>query len=125
VPVDAVGCALIKERIILEGANFAFDSAEILPKGYPVLDETAASLKDHPDVRIEIGGYADFRGSVAYNIKLSQRRADAVKNYLVSKGVRADRMVTKAYGKSSPIATNKTEAGMAENRRVEIKVISK
>ena len=70
---------------------------------------------------MEIQGHTDISGTHAYNMTLSQRRADAVKAYLISKGISAERMTTKGYGPDRPIATNATGAGRAENRRVEFK----
>jgi OOP family OmpA-OmpF porin len=79
----------------------------------------------HTDYKWEIGGYTDGIGSVNYNKKLSQRRAQAVVDYLVSKGVNRTTLKVVGYGKANPIATNDTPEGRSMNRRVEIKVLSK
>ena len=78
-----------------------------------------ALMKDHGDLKFEIGGHSDGDGDEAYNTKLSQQRADAVKTELVNKGIDASRLTTKGYGKSKPIADNNTPEGKANNRRVE------
>jgi outer membrane protein OmpA-like peptidoglycan-associated protein len=109
-----------KKSLVLEGVNFATNSDVLTPDSSETLDKVAASLKDWPDVKVEIGGHTDSRASTAYNHNLSHKRAVAVKNYLVSKGVDASRLEVKGYGESKPIADNKTEAGMAKNRRVEL-----
>lgn len=127
--VDATGCpekapplfTPEKKSLILEGVNFEYDSATLSPDSFSVLDRVATSLKDWPEVRVEIGGYTDSRGSDAYNAKLSGRRAEAVRQYLVAKGVAAERMTAKGYGEAKPIADNATEEGRARNRRVELK----
>jgi outer membrane protein OmpA-like peptidoglycan-associated protein len=82
------------------------------------LDEVASALATQPELNVEIQGYTDSIGTPAYNLNLSQRRAEAVKAYLVSKGVSASALTAKGYGKASPIASNSTAEGRAENRRV-------
>ncbi len=81
----------------------------------------AASLIANPDIKIEISGHTDNTGSAATNTRLSQARADAVRTYLASKGVSPDRMVTRGYGPTQPVAPNTTAAGRAQNRRVELR----
>jgi OOP family OmpA-OmpF porin len=83
----------------------------------------AESLLANPEVRIEIGGHTDATGSAATNRRLSLQRAQSVKAYLVRKGVRPDRLETVGYGPDNPIATNDTEEGRRENRRVELKLL--
>jgi OOP family OmpA-OmpF porin len=73
----------------------------------------------YPEVRIEIRGYTDSVGSWEYNLDLSQRRADAVRLYLVNSGIASDRVVSKGYSEADPVASNKTASGRAENRRIE------
>ena len=117
------------KRIILRGINFDFNKATIKPAFTPVLDEAARLLQDNPAVRVSIEGHTDSIGTVAYNQRLSERRANAVKSYLVSRGVAADRLETVGYGKSQPIAPNTTPdgrdnpEGRAMNRRVELKIV--
>jgi outer membrane protein OmpA-like peptidoglycan-associated protein len=109
----------IEEKFILRGVNFASGSAALTPDSYTVLDQVLKSLKAYPEVKVEIAGYTDDVGKDDFNLDLSQRRADAVKQYLTNAGIGADRLVAKGYGESSPIAGNKTAAGRAENRRIE------
>jgi outer membrane protein OmpA-like peptidoglycan-associated protein len=116
------------KRIVLRGINFDFNKYNIKREFAPVLDEAAQILKDNPGVRVTVEGHTDSIGSVAYNQRLSERRAAAVKNYLVSRGVAAERLDTVGYGKSRPIAPNTTPSGKdnpegrAMNRRAELKV---
>ena len=104
-------------------ALFDFDKAVLKPEGKAKLDDLVGKLKAvNLEVVIAIG-HTDGIGSVAYNNKLSLRRASAVKAYLVSKGIEANRIYTEGKGKSQPIADNKTKEGRAKNRRVEIEVV--
>jgi outer membrane protein OmpA-like peptidoglycan-associated protein len=122
--VDALGCAILftsaRAPLVLKGVTFETGRSALKPESYVVLDEVAASLNANADIRIEIAGYTDNTGSARGNVTLSQSRADAVRAYLASKGVMPDRMVSKGYGAASPIATNTTAAGRAQNRRVEL-----
>jgi outer membrane protein OmpA-like peptidoglycan-associated protein len=106
----------------LPGANFDFNKATIKPEGKVKLDEAVALLNKYPDMKVSCDGYTDSIGSDAYNMKLSQRRAEAVVSYLESKGIAASRLTAKGFGKSNPVADNKTAEGRAKNRRVEIVV---
>jgi len=104
-------------------AFFDFDKAVLKPEGKAKLDELASKLHEiNLEVIIAVG-HTDSIGSKAYNQKLSVRRAEAVKNYLISKGVEPNRVYTEGKGETQPIATNKTAAGRAKNRRVEIEVV--
>lgn len=114
-----------KRIIVLQGANFGFDSAELSPETRATLDEQAAILERESDVRVEIEGHTDSTGPEAYNQGLSERRAKAVEEYLVSKGISADRLEVMGYGQSRPIAPNDTKEGRTKNRRVELKVLGK
>lgn len=110
-------------EIRLQGVTFATNSSELIPESYAVLDTTAASLKPHPSVAIEVRGYTDNRGSAAYNLKLSQQRAEAVMRYLKQHGL-ANTLSAKGYGKEDPIADNSTNEGRLANRRVTLNVES-
>ena len=98
---------------------FDFNKATIRPVSYALLDDVAKALADHPKIQVEIQGHTDSVGDDNYNLKLSQKRAEAVKAYLVGKGIDESRMVPKGYGESVPIASNMTKAGRDQNRRVE------
>lgn len=106
--------------IRLRGINFAFDKANITPDSAVVLDVAVDILKKCSSIRMEIDGYTDSTGPEAYNMGLSQRRADAVKRYFVSQGVSSARLTTRGFGESDPIDTNATREGRAKNRRVEL-----
>jgi outer membrane protein OmpA-like peptidoglycan-associated protein len=110
--------------VVLSGdANFEFNKSNLLPNAYAVLDSLVSTMGAHPDYRWEIDGYTDGIGSADYNIKLSQRRAKSVVDYLVSKGVKKHSLKVVGHGKENPIATNDTPEGRSMNRRVEIKVL--
>jgi len=109
-----------EKPLILRGVNFATAKAVLLDDSRLILDRVAASLTAHPDVRIEVAGHTDSQGTDAYNLKLSEQRANAVRNYLIEMGVDADRLVARGYGETRPIADNNTPEGRAENRRVEL-----
>jgi outer membrane protein OmpA-like peptidoglycan-associated protein len=89
---------------------------------YPVLQSIVAILKEYPSSKFSIEGHTDSDGKDAANQKLSEDRAAAVKNYLIENGVAADRLTSAGFGESMPIASNKTKAGKAQNRRVEVKL---
>lgn len=121
VAVDAYGCTR-KGSITLEGVTFEYNSAKLKPESRNVLDTVAADLKKYPRLKIELQGHTDSAGPDAYNLKLSQQRADSVRNYLVDQGVPESRLTAKGYGESQPIADNKTDDGRALNRRVVMSV---
>ena len=104
-------------------AFFDFDKSVLKPEGKAKLDDLASKVKNiNLEVIIAVG-HTDSIGSDAYNQKLSVRRAEAVKAYLVSKGIDKSRVYTEGKGKKQPVADNKTAAGRAKNRRVEIEVV--
>lgn len=119
--VDAKGCTL-SSSIVLKGVNFDNDSAQIRPEARAILDEMVATLKRYPHIRVEVAGHTDSRMSEAYNLELSQRRAEAVRDYFVQMGIDAARLTAKGYGETQPVADNKTAQGRAENRRVELRI---
>ena len=108
------------KTLVLEGVNFDFDKSFIRADDFANLDQDVATLKDWGDVKVEVAGHTDSIGTDQYNMGLSQRRAEAVRNYLVSKGIAADRLSINAYGESQPIADNTTDEGRFKNRRVEL-----
>ncbi|HEV8700985.1 MAG TPA: OmpA family protein [Candidatus Polarisedimenticolia bacterium] len=110
--------------LVLKGVYFDTGSARLDGESLRVLDQVARSLKANPRVVIGISGHSDSTGAAAFNRQLSKARADAVRAYLISKGVSASRLETRAYGSRQPIADNDTRAGRAENRRVELEPLS-
>jgi outer membrane protein OmpA-like peptidoglycan-associated protein len=126
--VNEVGCPLLfepgKTAVVLQGVNFATNSAVLDPSSTETLDKVANFVQYNPTgYRLEVAGYTDNTGSRAHNMQLSQQRAESVVKYLVSKGVPAKLLVAKGYGPDFPIDTNATAAGRANNRRVELKQI--
>ena len=124
--VDARGCPKKlfeegKKTLILEGVNFELESAKLTQDSHETLDRVAESLQDNRDIRVEVGGYTSSDGEEDYNQSLSQARAETVRDYLVSKGVKRSRLEAKGYGESHPVADNGTAEGRTKNRRVELK----
>jgi OOP family OmpA-OmpF porin len=111
------------DKLALIGVNFAFDKADLLPDSYPVLDDAVKLLNDKSTINVEIEGYCDWIGTQEYNQKLSVERAQTVKNYLVSKGIAETRLTTVGFGKTNPIADNKTDEGRAMNRRIMFRIL--
>lgn len=108
----------LKENMV----NFAFNKSDLQPLAKANLDKLAEILINNPDTNINIYGYTDSKGTDEYNLSLSDRRAASVKAYLISKGIASSRMNTMGMGEASPIASNDTEAGRAQNRRVEFAI---
>ncbi|WEK19172.1 MAG: OmpA family protein [Candidatus Pedobacter colombiensis] len=127
VAVDGSGCPLPKyEATVVEKNNltgferiqFEFNSSVLKTESYPILDKLSSLLRENGG-KITVNGYASSEGTAAYNLKLSKDRANSVKTYLVNSGVNAKQIVTKGYGEANPIASNDTEEGRIQNRRVE------
>jgi OOP family OmpA-OmpF porin len=106
--------------LVLEGVNFDNDEATLRPDAIGILERAAIALKEWGNVKVEIAGHTDAKASDDYNQALSERRANTVREFLISKGIAADRLTAKGYGESQPIADNGTEEGRAQNRRVEM-----
>lgn len=123
------GCPEIpkEQKRILDMAfrNLEFETAKavIREKSFPYLDTLAQLLIDNPTYKLKISGHTDNQGKLEYNMRLSKERAEAVRNYLVSRGVSADRFIVEYFGPLRPIASNATPEGRARNRRVEMKVV--
>jgi OOP family OmpA-OmpF porin len=115
--VDA-NCNIIEQNLVVRAVDFEFNSARLTAPAQQTLDDVATALAKQPTLLLEVEGFTDSRGSDAYNLHLSQLRADAVKTYLVSKGVNGSSLSAHGYGKASPIASNATAEGRAQNRRV-------
>jgi OmpA-OmpF porin, OOP family len=99
--------------------HFATNKTRILPVSFPLLNDVALALKDHPTINVRIEGHTDSRGNDDYNLQLSQGRASSVRSYLLGRGIAAERMEAIGYGETRPIATDQTRSGRAMNRRVE------
>ena len=121
--IDANGCA-VPATIVLRGVNFELDSAKLTPNAKTILDEVASSLLAVQTIQVEVQGHTSSEASDAYNLTLSDNRAEAVRQYLIGRGVASERMTVKGYGETTPVADNDTEAGRELNRRVELKVTS-
>lgn len=108
------------EIVEIQGTHFAFDSARLTSEGEAILDEAVSVLNRHPSITVRAEGHTDSIGSEAYNMQLGQRRADSVRDYLVSQGISSSRITARSFGESVPAASNDTESGRAQNRRVEL-----
>ena len=127
-PPDNQGCPVVLkasivkiEQIVAANVMFKSNSANLTKNSYPAIRELADSLKTNPDLNLLIEGHTDDRGGEVYNMKLSENRANAVKNLLIRFGIPDNRIEVKAFGDSQPIGTNKTSAGRTLNRRVVFK----
>ena len=103
--------------------KFATNSAELLPESVAVLENAIATLKRYPEVNIEVAGHTDNRGSDAYNLDLSARRAASVLEYLRDGGV-SNTLTSRGYGETEPIASNDTDEGRQQNRRVVLRALN-
>lgn len=110
--------------VVLKNIFFDVNKYELMPESQAELDKVAQLLNDNPTLKIEIGGHTDNVGKPSDNLILSNNRAKAVINYLISKNISAQRLTSKGYGETKPLADNKTDEGRALNRRTELKVIS-
>jgi outer membrane protein OmpA-like peptidoglycan-associated protein len=124
-PAETGGCPQTKEitraGLVLRGVNFQTGKAVILPMSFAVLDAVVTSLKEWPEVKVEVQGHTDITGSAETNRLLSQQRAETVKQYFIDHGIDASRLTAVGYGPDAPVGDNKTAAGRAMNRRVELK----
>ena len=124
--VDERGCPVRPEPVVLsweQGLTFALGSAELTRQGEGVLDELVALANKHPSAVIEIAGYTDSTGSAVFNQRLSEMRANSVRNYMVLRGITPDRLIPVGYGETNFVATNDSPEGREQNRRVEFKFI--
>lgn len=114
--VERVGEGIVVE--FSEKILFGYDRSDLSASAEGNLDKLVSVLKEYPDTNIEVQGHTDSKGSDSYNQGLSQRRASAVATYLRNRGVSSSRITTKGYGETAPVATNDTDDGRAQNRRV-------
>lgn len=115
------GCK-VGDKVVLRGVTFEFDKARLTPDARVLLDMVSDALLARTDIQVEVAGHTDSKGSDAYNQKLSERRALAVKEYLAGRGVEPSRMTAVGYGEVQPVADNGTDEGREYNRRTELKV---
>ena len=113
--VDSRGCWTYEAKVL-----FDINSAKVKSEAYPMLQEAVLIMKKNPDLKVEVDGHADSTGTPAYNMTLSEKRAEAVKKYFVDQGIDPDRLTTKGFGITKPAAGNDTKEGRAKNRRVEL-----
>ena len=121
---DEVPVEVKKFTGAIRGIKFKSGRSSIDPESFAVLDQTVVVLGEYGDLKLEIGGHTDSVGSARLNQRLSQRRAQAVLEYLVNKGVERSRLSAVGYGEAQPTASNQTSGGRAENRRIEFKLVN-
>lgn len=113
----------LEELIRLDNLNFNRGSATILPSSFQSLDEFITYVEQRPNVLIQLEGHTDFAGNPDANLRLSQARVESVAEYLISHGVKKARIITKAFGGSQPLSTERTDEAKTMNRRVEVRLI--
>ncbi len=126
-PPDNHGCPRVYRDVQVTGTHvvikkkiyFAFNKAIIRSRSFTILNTVVQVLHDYPHITVEVQGHTDSRGADAYNLRLSQSRADAVRDYLVQHGIDPARLTSRGYGETRPIESNRTAEGRADNRRVE------
>lgn len=118
--VDEYGCVIKDQTITLENIQFEFNSAKLTPRAEDSLNKVVQSLRDQPNTQVEVAGHTDSQGNDGYNLRLSGLRAESVRRYLVEHGIDAARITARGYGETQPVASNATDAGRAQNRRVEL-----
>ena len=123
--VDASGCVRDAQTLVLQNVNFEFNKSTLTAGAQDVLRGVAKGLNSQKDLKVEIAGHTDSKGSDSYNLRLSNERAASVRSFLISQSVSPTQLVSKGYGEAQPVATNSTDAGRAQNRRVEFRVLSK
>jgi outer membrane protein OmpA-like peptidoglycan-associated protein len=117
----------LAEGQILSTENILFDFGKSIlrSESYKELDKVVRMLKASPNMKFELSAHTDAIGGYSKNLKLSDDRAIAAREYIISKGIAADRILAKGYGETTPVASNKTEEGRQQNRRVELRIIKK
>ena len=118
----SVNVAFDDTRVELQGVSFKVGSAELVPSTLATLDKTIAGLKKNAKAKVEIEGHTSSEGGEEYNQKLSEDRANSVRDYMIRKGISKDRVTAVGYGYSRPKASNDTEEGRKQNRRIEVRV---
>lgn len=119
--VDEQGC-VVAQKTAVQGITFELNSAKLTAEGKATLDGVAETLRSQENLKAEIAGHTDSVGAEAFNTQLSQRRAEAVRSYLIEKGVAEGRLTAVGYGELEPVASNDTDEGRKANRRVEFRI---
>jgi len=114
----------VGKTVVIKNIYFNFDKTTLKTESYPELNRLTALMRQNPGITIEIGGHTDNKGTDAYNLNLSDGRAEAVMNYLLEQEITPERLTSKGYGESQPVSTNATDLGRSENRRVEFTILS-
>jgi OOP family OmpA-OmpF porin len=124
--IGEVGQQFLDGKAVAFNIAFASGKADIEPSSYPDLDRVGEVLNDWPEAEVEIGGHTDSQGAAAFNQQLSEKRAEAVKDYLTKKfsKIRRKNLLPRGYGESKPVASNDTPEGRAQNRRVEFTLLN-
>jgi outer membrane protein OmpA-like peptidoglycan-associated protein len=117
--MNMIGKKFTEAKIVTHGINFDVNKATIKPESMGTLNMIVQVMKDNPEIKFEVGGHTDGDGADDYNLKLSQQRADAVKDQLIKLGIDGSRLTAKGYGETKPISDNTSLEGKANNRRVE------
>lgn len=120
IPIDKISIGI---KTTLENIFFDFDKYELKPESKTELSKVIQFLQSNPNIKIEIAGYTDNKGTYSYNLDLSENRAKAVFDFLIENGISSYRISYKGYGQADPVASNENERGRAKNRRIEFKVI--
>ncbi len=120
--VNGFGCVVGQQTVELEDVSFEFDSARLSLNGKRLLEPALLFLQNQPGVTAEIAGHTDSVGTEVYNLKLSQQRAESVRQFFIDNGIAANRLIAKGYGEAIPVESNETEEGREANRRVELHI---
>jgi OOP family OmpA-OmpF porin len=120
--VEADGCVRKAQVVTLPNIEFAYEKADLTDAGKETLGQVVRFMNDQPELMLDVWGHTDWKGAEVYNLKLSQRRAAAVMNFLVEQGIAASRLKSAGFGESRPLADNETEEGRERNRRVELNI---
>jgi len=120
--VEPDGCVRKAQVVALPNIEFAYEKADLTEAGRETLGQVVRFMNDQPEITLDVWGHTDWKGAEVYNLKLSQRRAAAVMNFLVEQGIAASRLKSAGFGESRPLADNETEEGRERNRRVELNI---
>lgn len=120
--VEGDGCVRKAQVVTLPNIEFAYEKADLTADGRETLGQVVRFMNDQPELSLDVWGHTDWKGAEVYNLKLSQRRAAAVMNFLIEQGIAASRLKSAGFGESRPLADNETEEGRERNRRVELNI---